>query len=140
MKLKIRVVLLILFTTTCLQAVLAQAVSFEEKANKLFAKNDKKNAPGFAVILIDGEKVMYKNAFGLANLEHNIPNTPKTIFNVASVSKQFTAFAIARLIEEGKISLDDDVRKFIPELSQYKKKLPSSIFFFTQAVCLIILN
>lgn len=55
----------------------------------------------------------------MASLEHGIPITPKTVFYIGSVSKQFTAFAVALLAKQGRISLDDDVRKYIPELPDY---------------------
>ena len=56
----------------------------------------------------------------MADLQHRIAIGPQSIFHVASVSKQFTAFAVALLAEEGKLSLDDDVRRYIPELPQYE--------------------
>src|SRR3546814_5653099 len=55
----------------------------------------------------------------MANLEHKVPVTPETVFDVASVSKQFTGMAIAMLVEEGTISLKDDIRKYIPEMPQF---------------------
>ncbi len=66
-------------------------------------------------MLVDG-KVVYKNGFGLANMEYDIPNTPSTIFHVASVSKQFTAMCILLLESEGKLNINDDIRKYIPEM------------------------
>jgi CubicO group peptidase (beta-lactamase class C family) len=59
----------------------------------------------------------------MASLEHNIPITPDTVFDVASVSKQFTAFAIALLAKRGKLSLDDNVRKYVPELPEFGKPI-----------------
>lgn len=66
-----------------------------------------------------GNQVLYQKAFGLADLEHNTPNTVETIFECGSVSKQFTAFAALLLAKEGKISLSDPVHKYIPELPDY---------------------
>jgi CubicO group peptidase (beta-lactamase class C family) len=59
----------------------------------------------------------------MANLEYNIPITPSTVFFVSSVSKQFTAFAIVLLAQQGKTSLDDDIRKYIPEVPDYGKTI-----------------
>jgi len=58
-------------------------------------------------------KIIYSKGFGYANLEEDIKNTPTTIFHIASVSKQFTAFAIAMLADQGKLSLTDDIRKYL---------------------------
>jgi CubicO group peptidase (beta-lactamase class C family) len=55
----------------------------------------------------------------MADIEHGVPITPATVFDIASVSKQFTAFAIYLLAQEGKLSLDDDVRKYVPELNDF---------------------
>ena len=67
---------------------------------------------------LNGETV-FEKAFGLADLEHNVPNTPQTIFESGSVAKQFTAAAIVLLQQDGKLSLDDPVMKHIPELPDY---------------------
>src|SRR5687767_16009806 len=75
--------------------------------------------PGCAVgISLNGQTV-FEKAFGLAEMEHNIPNTPQTIFESGSVAKQFTAAAIVILSLEGKLNLDDPVRKYVPELPDY---------------------
>ena len=66
----------------------------------------------------DGKTVLAK-AYGMADLEHDVKNTPDTIFEAGSVSKQFTAAAVLLLAREGKLSLDDPVRKYIPELPDY---------------------
>jgi CubicO group peptidase (beta-lactamase class C family) len=77
------------------------------------------DSPGYAVALIkDGEFVLSRG-YGLANLDDKIPITPETSFHLASVSKQFTASAIALLILEHKIALSDPVAKYLPEVSKY---------------------
>ena len=75
--------------------------------------------PGAAVAIVKEGKVVFLKGYGMADLDHDIPITPQTVFNIASVSKQFTAFAIYLLASEGKISLEDDVRKYITELPDY---------------------
>lgn len=79
--------------------------------------------PGVSVAVERDGKLIYHKAFGLADLEHGVPNTTTTIFEAGSVSKQFTAAAILLLATEGKLSLDDDVRKYIPELPAYDKPI-----------------
>ena len=90
-----------------------------EKVDKTFAECDKPNSPGCALAVVKDGEIIYKKGYGVANLEYDIPITPKTIFHVASVSKQFTAMAIVLLAQEGKLSLEDDVRQYIPELPDF---------------------
>ena len=91
--------------------------------DSVFREFDRKDSPGCAVAVIDSGKIIYKKGYGMANLEHNIPITPDTIFDVASVSKQFTAFAVALLARRGRLSLDDNVRKYVPELPEFGKPI-----------------
>ncbi len=88
------------------------------KVDSLFAAYNS-NTPGAAVAIVKDGKVVFLKGYGMANLEYGIPITPQTVFNIASVSKQFTAFAIYLLASEGRISLEDDVRKYITELPNY---------------------
>ena len=77
------------------------------------------STPGGAVLVARGEKIIYNKAFGIADLEHNVPNTTETVFESGSVAKQFVAASILLLASEGKLSMKDDVRKYVPELPQY---------------------
>ena len=79
--------------------------------------------PGCAVGVAAGGRPVLLKAYGMADLEHDVRNTPETIFEAGSVSKQFTAMAVQLLASEGKLSLDDPVRKYIPELPDYGKPL-----------------
>src|SRR5262245_32446755 len=91
--------------------------------DKLFAAWNKPTAPGCAVgVLRDGQR-LYSQGYGMADLEHGARITPTTVFHIASVSKQFTAFAIYLLAQEGKLALDDDVRKYLPELHDFGKTI-----------------
>lgn len=83
---------------------------------QLFAAWDKPDTPGVALAVVQGGKIVYSRGYGLAHLEHGVRNTPSTVFHAASVSKQFTAFAIHLLAQDGKLSLDDEVRKYLPQL------------------------
>lgn len=66
----------------------------------------------------DGE-IVFSKAYGLASLEYKVPNTTETIFNLASISKQFTAMGILLLEQQGKLSFDDDIRKYLTELPDF---------------------
>lgn len=93
-------------------------------AERAFAKAAKTNpspAPGCAVGVALGGETVFEKAFGLAEMEHGIPNTAQTIFESGSVAKQFTAAALILLQQDGKLSIDDPVRKYIPELPEYQK-------------------
>ena len=81
------------------------------------------STPGCAVGVAVGGKPLLLKAYGMADLERDVRNTPDTIFEAGSVSKQFTAMAVQLLANEGKLSIDDPVRKYIPELPDYGKPL-----------------
>jgi len=68
-----------------------------------------------AVLVSRGDAILHAAGYGMANIERNIPNTPEKKFRIASITKQFTAAAVLKLLEEGTISLSDSVAKFIPE-------------------------
>jgi CubicO group peptidase (beta-lactamase class C family) len=102
-------------------SAVCQNVSQEQQIDQIFAEWNKAQTPGASVAIVKDGRIIFKKGYGSANLEHNIPNNPSTVFEIASVSKQFTAFAMLLLENQGKLSLDDDVRKFIPELPDYGK-------------------
>lgn len=89
------------------------------RVNKLFEKWDKATSPGCALAVMQDGQIIYKRGYGMANLDYDIPITTTTMFHVASVSKQFTAAAIVLLAQQGKLSLDDPVRKYVPELPDF---------------------
>ena len=91
----------------------------ETVVDKVFAEWDSTVSPGCALSVIKDGKIIYKRGYGMADLDHDIPINSETVFHVASISKQFTAAAILLLAQEGKLSLDDDVRKYIPELPDF---------------------
>ncbi len=94
--------------------------------DKLFAQWDKTTTPGCALAIIKDGQIIYKRGYGMAKLEDNIVMSPSKIFDIGSVSKQFTAACIAVLVEEGKISVNDDIRKYIPEMPNYEKPITIS--------------
>jgi CubicO group peptidase (beta-lactamase class C family) len=88
-----------------------QAVS--ERVDKIFAQWDRSDSPGCAVAVIKDGTVLYKRGYGVADLDHGIAITPETVFHAASLSKQFTAMAVMLLVGQGRLALDDDVRKYV---------------------------
>jgi CubicO group peptidase (beta-lactamase class C family) len=93
------------------------------QVDMIFARWDKPDSPGCAVAVIQGGSIVYKRGYGMADLDHNIPITPTTIFHAGSLAKQFTAMSIMLLAEQGRVSLDDDVRTIIPELSSFNTRI-----------------
>jgi CubicO group peptidase (beta-lactamase class C family) len=75
------------------------------------------------VLVVSGGETAHARGYGMANLEHGVPIRPDTVFDIASVSKQFGAMAVALLEAEGRLSLDDDVRKHIPELPDFGRRI-----------------
>ena len=89
------------------------------RVDKIFEKWETTESPGCAVAVSDGGKPVLARAYGMSDLERETANTPETVFEAGSVSKQFTAAAVMLLARDGKLSLDDPVRKHIPELPDY---------------------
>ena len=113
---------LIISSLSASPAAQAVAVRPEVAVDEIFAKWSS-STPGCAVgVAVAGKPVLLK-AYGMADLEHDVRNTPDTIFEAGSVAKQFTALAVQLLAGDGKLSLDDPVRKYIPELPDYKAPL-----------------
>ena len=101
------------------QHAAAPAGSPSARVDELFQKMDSTVTPGCALAVVKDGRVLYERGYGMADLDHNVPITPATVFHVASMSKQFTAASIVLLAQEGKLSLDDPVRKYIPELPDF---------------------
>ena len=115
----------LLSAITQLQAQSADPIivtsSMEESIDGIFKDFDTIAKPGAAVAVMQHGEIVFKKGYGSANLEYDIPVTPSTIFHVASVSKQFTVYSILLLADQGKLSLDDDIRKYIPEVPDFGK-------------------
>jgi len=112
------------FWSLVLLFFLASFLVADEKTNqvdKIFAPWDRTTSPGAALAIIKDGQIICERGYGMAKIEDDIVMTPSKIFDIASVSKQFTAACIAILAREGKVSLDDDVRKYIPEIPGYEK-------------------
>jgi CubicO group peptidase (beta-lactamase class C family) len=89
------------------------------RVDALFARWDRKDVPGCAVGIIRDGRLVYGKGFGSANLDYEVPNTPQTIFELASASKAFTCACIALLMDQGKLRPDDDLRQFVPEMHSF---------------------
>lgn len=101
----------------------ASAQSTADKIESLFASWNEPHRPGGVVLVSQNNQVVFSKAYGLASIAYTIPNTTTTVFNIGSVSKQFTAMGILLLQQEGKIGLDDDIRKYLPDMNPFGKPI-----------------
>jgi CubicO group peptidase (beta-lactamase class C family) len=91
--------------------------------DRIFADWDRPGSPGCALAIYDGGHIAYERGYGMADLEHDVPITPESVFYVGSVSKQFTAMTAAIAMEQGKLAIDDPIRKYLPELPDYTSSI-----------------
>lgn len=115
--------LLIVAALALVPAAAAQggAENVWSRVNAVFAAYDKPDSPGCAVGVVRDGKFLFTRGYGMANLEYAIPLSAQSVFDIGSTSKQFTAASILLLLQQGKLSLDDDIRKFVPEIPAYQK-------------------
>jgi CubicO group peptidase (beta-lactamase class C family) len=97
--------------------------SLEIKVDAIFQEYNNSEGPGCAIAVISNGKTILKKSYGMANLEQETPISPTTVFDIASLSKQFTGYAISSLIQEGKISENDDIRKYLPYVPDFGKTI-----------------
>ena len=116
-------------TVPCLSILLLCVAScrqphsdLESGVDEIF-KRFNSGTPGCAVAVVDHGKVVLQKGYGMANLEYDVPITSSSVFDIASVSKQFAGLAISTLIQEGKISLDDDIHKYLPDVPDFGKSI-----------------
>lgn len=95
------------------------ASTVENQLDQLFHPWNTGSRPGFAVAVVKNGDIVYNKGYGMANLEYDIPITSNTVFHVASLSKQFTVFSILLLHSRGRLSMDDDIRTYFPELEDF---------------------
>ena len=122
--------LILMVTTMAAQTPAPRATTGRERLrldstriNTVFAKFDSSGSPGCALGIIRDGRTIFARGYGMADLENRTPITPRTVFDIGSTSKQFTAASIALLAADGRLTLDDDVRKHVPELPQYGKPI-----------------
>jgi CubicO group peptidase (beta-lactamase class C family) len=89
------------------------------KVDRIFAEWNTTSSPGCALAVVRDGHIVYEHGYGMANLELGVAISPQSVFDIGSVSKQITAMAILLLAQEHKLSLDDDVRKYLPEIPDY---------------------
>jgi CubicO group peptidase (beta-lactamase class C family) len=87
--------------------------------DSIFATWNTRDSPGCALGVYQNGRIAYERGYGMASLEHDVPITPETVFYVGSLSKQFTAAAAALAIQQGRLSADEKIRKYLPELPAY---------------------
>ena len=105
------------FATT-LSIPLAAQSRFDQVDAFVRQEIERQRVPGVAVAIVQDGRLVHARGFGLANVELGVAVTPATVFQSASVGKQFTATIVMMLVEEGRMGLDDPVRKYIPEASE----------------------
>src|SRR3954469_17571368 len=93
------------------------------RADSVFQRFDRTDSPGCSLGVYQDGKILYARGYGMASLEHGVALSPRSVLDVGSISKQFTAMSILMLQKEGKLSLDDPIRKYIPELPAYAEKI-----------------
>ena len=124
MQMKRTVLVLLSFALALGAGVAAQRPpAWAPQADAIFADVADPGAAGCAMAVYRDGRIAYERGYGIADLEHDVPITPASVFYVGSLSKQFTAFAVALAASEGKLSIDDDVRKWLPELPDYGTRL-----------------
>jgi CubicO group peptidase (beta-lactamase class C family) len=95
------------------------ALTPERQVDALFARWDRPDTPGAVVEVIRDCKVVLRKAYGMADLERSVPMGPDSVFFIGSMTKQFTAFAIHLLAQDGKLALDDDIRRYLPDVPDF---------------------
>ena len=97
--------------------------SIQSRVDEIFSQWDSEMSPGCSVGVTQNGETLFERAYGMADLEWDIPNTPETIFEGGSVSKQFAAAAVVLLVLDGVLSLEDDVRRWVPEIPDYGNRI-----------------
>jgi len=125
MRISIRIPAVVALTILLAAAGANAQITAGEKAevDKLFDTWNKDDSPGAAVGVIRDGKLIYSKGYGMADLEHDVPLTPDSVFYAASVSKQFVTMAVLLLEEQGKLELDDEIQKYLPDFPRYEGKL-----------------
>ncbi|MBG7631507.1 MAG: beta-lactamase family protein, partial [Bacteroidetes bacterium] len=116
--------LLIVITVLALNSQsTSYAQNLESKIDSLLQEKYHPNTPGATFLISRNGNIIYKKAFGLANLELNVPMEADNVFEIGSMTKQFTAISILMLMEKGKLNLDDEITKFIPDYPTNEHKI-----------------
>ena len=114
---------LLILLTVASHAAPSEMPDLGSRVDELFAAWDRDDRPGAAVAVIRNGEFIYQKGFGMADLERAVPITPKSAFEIGSIAKQFTAMCIMLLENDGKLTLDDDIRTYIPEMPEYERRI-----------------
>ena len=121
---KLKKIYITLFLSFGIFSILnAQTIPINSKVDALFKHWDSPNSPGCALGVVKNGQLVYAKGYGIADLEHDIPITSTTVFYIASVSKQFITMSILLLEEQGKLALDDEIQKYLPDFPKYEAPL-----------------
>jgi len=112
-----------IFLASCTSRAQTLAPDVAAQVDKVFEKWNRTDSPGCALGVYKDGQIVYKRGYGMANLNDDVTITPETVFHVASMSKQFTAASILLLQQQGKLSIDDDVHKYVPELPDFGERI-----------------
>jgi CubicO group peptidase (beta-lactamase class C family) len=123
-----RAVVAVMLPAVMLSAALRAAPAAGQSAPRpdvdaIFARWDRPDSPGCALGVVQDGELIYERGYGIANLDWHIPIATDTVFYVGSVSKQFTAAAVALLVLDGRVALDDDIRRYFPEMPAYERPI-----------------
>lgn len=121
----LKTLIVLVFSILIVTGVSGQSLpdTLTRKIDSLFLKWNTGNSPGCTIGIIRNDSLIYARGYGMANLEYGIPNEPGTLFHMASISKQFAGWSMMLLARQGKIKLDDDVRKYLPWFPDLKHKI-----------------
>jgi len=120
---KIFVTLLLFSGISCFSQQIQKRTITPAQIDAIFSKWDSADKPGIAVGVLSDGKVIYSKGYGLANLEHKIPISPETRFHIGDIAKEFTVYALLLLEERGELSLQDDIRKYMPKLMPFSNSI-----------------
>ena len=115
MKIKSHRIYLVLFLLFGLPSLHLSAQSLPEQYDVMMSEHFPSDGPGAAVLVSKGDEILYEKGFGMANMELGIDIKPNQVFEIGSITKQFTAVSILMLLEEGKLGLEDDITKYIED-------------------------
>ncbi len=101
----------------------AVADGLTDQVDRIFVDWNTTSSPGCALAVVKDGRIVYEHGYGMANLELGVAISPQSVFDIGSVSKEITAMAILLLEQDGKLKLDDDVRKYLPEMPDYGSKI-----------------
>jgi len=121
--LRLRGSLVIVVALLLLHVAPAPAAHADAIDDYIKTEMERRHIPGLALAVARNGKIIKVRGYGVANLEHDVPVTPDTVFELASVTKQFTATAIMLLVEEGKVQLDDQVAWHLPRAPETWKAI-----------------